>query len=107
MSAALLQRPRHSRDRARDLLKPKSATSVTTMPLMPVRRVVRAACTSAASLLASPESARASTEAIAASTEVTMRSTWAVTALTVVLPSLLERIDSELDINEVFCMQED
>jgi hypothetical protein len=102
MSAALLQRPRHSRDRARDLLKPKSATSVSAMPLISVRRVVRAACTSAASLPASPES-----EAVAASTEATMRVTWAVTSLTTVLPSLLERIDSELDINDVFCMQED
>jgi hypothetical protein len=36
-----------------------------------------------------------------------MRVTWAVTSLTTVLPSLLERIDSELDINDVFCMQED
>ena len=91
-----------TRDRARDLLKPKAATSVSVMPLMSVRRAVRAACTSAASLPASPES-----EAVAASTEATMTVTWAVTSLTTVLPSLLERIDSELDINEVFCMQED
>jgi hypothetical protein len=105
MSAALLQRPRHPRDRAHDLLKPNLATSVSTMPLMSVRRVVRAACRLAASLL---ESARASTEAVAALTSVTMRVTWVVTALIAVLSSpMLERIDSELDINEVSCMQED
>ena len=104
MSAALLQRPRHSRDRARDLLSPKTATSVSVRLLISVRRVVRAACTSAASLPASPES-----EAVAASTEVTMEVTWVVTALIAALSSLpmSERIASELDINEVFCMQED
>jgi hypothetical protein len=59
------------------------------------------------------EGARALAEAVAALTELTMRATSDVTALAAVLLSLaleevlmVERVDSELDINEVFYMQE-
>lgn len=109
-----LQQLHHQRDRAGNLLKPKSATSVSAMPLISVRRVVRAACRPAAWRRASLEGARALAEAVAALTELTMRATSEVTALAAVLLSLaleealmVERVDSELDINEVFYMQED
>ena len=83
------------------------------MPLISVRRVVRAACRPAAWRRASLEGARALAEAVAALTELTMRATSEVTALAAVLLSLaleealmVERVDSELDINEVFYMRE-
>jgi len=109
MSAALC----HPRDKSSDLLKPKSATSVLAMPLNSVRRVVRAACRPATWRRASLEGARALAEAVAALTALTMKATSTETALAAVLLSLaleevlmVERVDSELDINEVFCMQE-
>jgi hypothetical protein len=84
------------------------------MPLISVRRVVRAACRPAAWRRVSLEGARALAEAVAALTELTMTAISDVTALAAALLSLVleealmvERADSELNVNEVFLMQED
>jgi hypothetical protein len=60
------------------------------------------------------EGARELTEAVAAVTELTMTTISDVTALTAAVLSLapevavmVERVDSELNVNEVFLMQED
>jgi hypothetical protein len=72
-----------------DLLKPKSATSVSAMVLISVRRVVRAACKVPASRRASlPAGERALTEAVAVLTALTIWATSDVTALAAALLSL-------------------